>query len=335
MSSVVCRKSRSGAGLVAVAIALVAFQAPGASQGIGGRSIDQRGITYTHGQAVIPAFTGWKDNPDGTFELYFTYFNPNWVEEVDIPIGPDNTIQPAPFGPDAGQPTHFLPQVNRWQFSVRAPKDFGSKEVIWTLTSHGQTHRTYATLNPAYHIDDFLIMFEFGNANGVSAATDRVRPLPTLQVEGPTQRTAKVGQPSPLIAVATVPAAPPSPRRRGATDAATATGTATEPPRRAATPGGNVGNAGGARSAVGLRFAWFVYRGAGKVTFDPPMPFKVWEDPRRGSPYSPGWRPPPIPPGNKWVHNLTFQAPGTYVIRGQVHDGYHFINHDVTFTVTP
>jgi hypothetical protein len=311
---------------MAIAMALVAFQVQGASQGVGGRTIDQRGISYTHGQAVYPAFHGWLENPDGTFDLHFGYFNANWVEEVHVPLGPDNIIQPAPFGPDGGQPTHFLPQVNRWQFVVRVPKDFGSKEVVWTVTSHGVTQRAYGTLNPAYHIDEFLIMFEFGNADGKSAATDRSRPLPTLEVEGAMQRTVKVGQPTPLIAVATAPGMKIQAPRRN--DAA--------PPRRAAAPGGNVGNAGGARSAAGLRFAWYVYRGPGThVTFDPPIPFKVWEDPRRGSPYSPGWQPPPIPPGNKWVHNITFDEPGTYVIRGQVHDGYHYVNRDVTFTVTP
>jgi hypothetical protein len=88
--------------------------------------------------------------------------------------------------------------------------------------------------------------------------------------------------------------------------------------------------------ARGLRLAWFVYRGPGKaVSFDPPIPFKVWEDQRGGSPFSPGWRPPPIPPGNKWVHNVTFQEPGTYVLRAQAHDGFQFMNEDITFTVTP
>jgi hypothetical protein len=214
-------------------------------------------------------------------------------------------------------------------FSIRAPKDFGSKEVVWTLTSHGQTHRTYATRNPAYLIDDFTIMFEFGNANGASAAIDRVRPKPTLQVEGATQRTVKVGQSTPLIAVATIPGAAPRKVPTRAPDP--------RPARRGPdVPSGDVGSAGGARSAVGLRFAWFVYRGPGsKVKFDPRIPFKVWEDPRYGSPYSPGWQPPPIPPGNKWVHNVTFQEPGTYVLRGEAHDGYNYVHHDVTFTVTP
>ena len=84
-------------------------------------------LTYISGQAVAPVFHGWLANPDGTFDLYFSYINRNWQEEVDIPVGPNNNISPAPFGPDAGQPTHFFPRINRWQFTVRVPKDFGTK----------------------------------------------------------------------------------------------------------------------------------------------------------------------------------------------------------------
>jgi hypothetical protein len=296
--------------LFAVAIAMVAFQAPGASQGLS-RIGDDASLTYTHGQSVQPVFHGWMPNPDGSFDLYFSYINRNWQEELDIPIGPDNNIQPAPFGPDGGQPTHFYPRVNRWVFAVRVPADFGSKEVIWTLISHGQTERAYGSLNSNYAVDDFLIMHEFGNSI-------RGRKKPTLQVEGEQQRTVKVGQPVPLMAVATDPN-PALPSRSGGR--------------------GRPGPVGGdfvRGTARGLRLAWFVYRGpAAKVTFDPPIPFKVWEDQRGGSPWSPGWQPPPIPPGNKWVHNVTFQEPGMYVLRAQAHDGFQFANENITFTVTP
>jgi hypothetical protein len=244
--------------------------------------------------------------------LYFSYINRNWQEQLDIPVGPDNNIQPAPFGPDGGQPTHFYPRVNRWVFAVRAPKDFGSKEVIWTLTAHGQTYRAYASLNPGYAVDEFLIMHEFGNSL-------RGRKRPTLQVEGQKQRTVKVGQPVPLIAVATDPN--PSLKSTGA-------GPTAGP--------GSVGGDFIRSTARGLRLAWLVYRGpAAKVTFDPPIPFKVWEDQRGGSPWSPGWRPPPIPPGNKWIHTATFEEPGTYVLRAQAHDGFNFTDENITFTVTP
>lgn len=296
--------------LLAVAMAMVLFQASGASQGLG-RIGDDASLTYTHGQSVQPVFHGWMQNPDGSFDLYFSYINRNWQEEIDIPVGPDNNIQPAPFGPDGGQPTHFFPRVNRWQFAVRVPADFGSKEIIWTVTAHGQTHRAYGTLNPGYTVDEFLIMHEFGNSL-------RGRKKPALQVEGEKQRTARVGQPVPLVAVATDPN--PSLLSTGSTG------------------GQQPGAVGGdfvRGHARGLRLAWLVYRGpAAKVTFDPPVPFKVWEDQRGGSPWSPGWQPPPIPPGNKWVHTVTFHEGGTYVVRAQAHDGFQVTNENITFTVT-
>jgi hypothetical protein len=296
--------------LFAVTIALAVFQAAGLSQTI--RLGDDARLTYTRGQSIAPVFHGWMENPDGTFDLYFSYINRNWQEELDIPIGPDNNIQPAPFGPDGGQPTHFFPRINRWVFAVRVPKDFGTKEIVWTLTAHGQTYRAYGSLNPGYAVDEFLIMHEFGNSL-------RGRKRPTLHVEGEKQRTAKVGQPVPLVAVATDPN--PSLRSTG------------DPP---AVESGSVGGDFVRGTARGLRLAWFVYRGPGaRVKFDPPIPFKVWEDQRGGSPWSPGWQPPPIPPGNKWVHNVTFQEPGTYVLRAQAHDGFQFTNEDIAFTVTP
>jgi hypothetical protein len=305
------RDARTGTALlIAATVVMAVLQAPAISQTA--RLGDDARLTYARGQSIAPVFHGWLENADGTFDLYFSYINRNWQEELDIPIGPDNNIQPAPFGPDGGQPTHFFPRVNRWVFAVRVPKDFGTKEIVWTLTAHGQTFRAYGTLNPGYAVDDFLIMHEFGNSL-------RGRKRPTLQVEGEKQRTAKVGQRVPLVAIATDPN--PSLKSTG------------DPP---AVEGGSVGGDFVRGTARGLRLAWFVYRGpAAHVKFDPPIPFRVWEDQRGGSPWSPGWRPPPIPPGNRWVHNVSFQESGTYVLRAQAHDGFQFTNEDITFTVTP
>src|SRR5215467_6233634 len=50
------------------------------------------GIEYPRGQDVSPTFDGWERNPDGTFSLWFGYFNRNTEEEVDVPIGPENTF---------------------------------------------------------------------------------------------------------------------------------------------------------------------------------------------------------------------------------------------------
>ena len=63
-------------------------------------------VRMARGQDITPAFEGWMANPDGTFTLYFGYMNRNYEEELDIPIGPNNNIEP---GSDRGQPTHFIP----------------------------------------------------------------------------------------------------------------------------------------------------------------------------------------------------------------------------------
>ncbi len=93
--------------------------------------------------------------------------------------------------------------------------------------------------------------------------------------------------------------------------------------------------AGVPHNAEGLRFSWFVYRGAGTVTFDPPQ-FGAWEDLRdgRNSPYSMGWQTPPVPADGRWLVRVTFGKPGTYVLRGLAHDGGLTTHQDVTFNVT-
>ena len=93
-------------------------------------------ITYTRGQNVAPSFEGWMPNPDGTFDIYFGYFNRNFEEHVHVPIGPDNNLQPG--GPDRGQPTYFFPRRNLNIFTVTVPADFGDQELVWTLTSERQ-----------------------------------------------------------------------------------------------------------------------------------------------------------------------------------------------------
>jgi len=293
-------------------------------------------IMYQSGQVVVPSYEGWHPNTDGTIDLWFGYLNLNWKEELDIPVGPDNTITPAEYGPDAGQPTHFLPRTNHWQFSIRVPKDFGSKEIIWTLTSHGKTYRTYASLKPGYIHDDMGMQREFYGTPPPGNLP------PVLTLKGERHRTVKVDQPIELTALATDDGLP-SVGGRAAADDAGATGGGGRAGRGA---GGGGGGAGGGASgglaiggdsvrgvAKGLRLAWYVYRGKNEVTFDPPQ-FKVWEDQRGGSPWAPGWVNPRIPLENTWVVHVTFREPGTYVLRCQASDGLWNTNENVTFVVT-
>src|SRR5262249_53677021 len=50
---------------------------------------------YATGQDVVPAFEGWERNPDGSFNMVFGYMNRNYEQQLDIPVGPDNMIEPG------------------------------------------------------------------------------------------------------------------------------------------------------------------------------------------------------------------------------------------------
>ena len=100
----------------------------------------------SNGQDVVPVYEGWLRNADGTFTFVFGYFNRNWKEELTIPAGPDNKLEPG--APDRGQPTYFLPRMQPWLFRVQVPKDWGQQELVWTITAHGRTEKAYAQLVP-------------------------------------------------------------------------------------------------------------------------------------------------------------------------------------------
>ena len=219
--------------------------------------------------------------------------------------GPDNNIEPG--GPDQGQPTHFLPRQSRFLLRIRVAEDFGNKELVWSLTTHGKTERAYATLKPDYFIDDTVI--QNNNGGGIDSAAgaesmDNTRPV--LTVEGEPSRMAKVGQAVTLSAFASDDGTP-KPRPM-------------PPPTSAAADQ----QAGTPSAAHGLRLSWFVYRGRSRERHVRSAAVrthgKISETAgiRRGSP---GWVTPPIPAEGKWVTQVTFSEPGTYVLRCLAHDG--------------
>ena len=110
------------------------------------------------GQPVIPIFEGWMTRSDGSHDLCFGYFNMNMDEVLDIPLGPDNFIEPAEF--DGSQPTHFLEVPERegryyCVFTVNVPADFGRQRVVWTLRQKGRTFEVPGhTSLPGYQIRD-------------------------------------------------------------------------------------------------------------------------------------------------------------------------------------
>src|SRR5260221_6908889 len=91
---------------------------------------------HESGQNVTAAYEGWFKNSDGSMSILFGYFNRNMKEELDIPIGPNNQIEPG--GPDQGQPTHFLPRRQWGVLTVTVPENFGTNKLTWTLAANRQ-----------------------------------------------------------------------------------------------------------------------------------------------------------------------------------------------------
>lgn len=289
--------------------------------------------TYSRGQNISPAFEGWERNADGSFNFLFGYMNRNWEEEIDVPIGLENAIEPG--GPDQGQPTHFLPRRNRFVFRVRVPQDWGTKEMVWTLTTKGKTEKAFASLKPDYFVDDVVVASETGALGaGTSSPEIRDNKRPQVKLENKTA-LAKVGERVELVVWVTDDGVPK--QRPAATAAqlaaaaralnsspATPTNPVLRPPSRI-----TVGK------RTGLHLSWFVYRGEGAVRFDP-MQTKAWEDTRAGanSPWAPLWTPPHMPPDGKIVTSVTFSAPGTYVLRARADDGALYDDQDITITVS-
>ncbi|HEV2983202.1 MAG TPA: hypothetical protein VGX46_02390 [Vicinamibacterales bacterium] len=295
-------------------------------------------LSYTKGQNISPAYEGWEVGADGAKYFLFGYMNRNWEEEIDVPVGAENGFNLG--GADQGQPTHFLPRRNRFVFRVQVPATFGEKdELVWTLTTHGRTEKAYATLRPDYVVDDVVKASETGALGaGTSSPEVRANHPPTVHIQEVKTRTVPVGQALTLVSAvkddgipkrrapsaATLAAA----QRRLAEDPALAAqlrNPAMSPPSRI-TVGKN----------VGLHVSWFVYRGpvGGKATFDPP-PVKAWEDTRAGanSPWAPVWAAPKIPEDGLQPVQVTFSAPGTYVLRCRADDGALVADDEVTIVV--
>ena len=107
-------------------------------------------LRHWSGQGVAPVYEGFDLNADGSMNMWFGYMNRNYEEELDIPVGADNTFEP---GGDRGQPTHFTTRRHKDVFKVTVPKEFAGKQLVWKLTSHGRTEQVIATLKPVWQID--------------------------------------------------------------------------------------------------------------------------------------------------------------------------------------
>ena len=196
---------------------------------------------YARGQDVSPTFDGWQQNPDGTFSLYFGYFNRNAAQEIHVPIGPDNGFD---VGGDRGQPTYFYPERKWWVFKTVVPADWPrDRRLVWTLTTNGKTNQAKGWLQPEWEVDTDLI-----SKNG---ARD-----PSLMTNGTNALDADHDNLPPAITIS-------APQSASLSDALTLTATATDDGRPKPIPDPE------GRLQQGVRVRWILYRGAGKVTFTP------------------------------------------------------------------
>lgn len=269
-------------------------------------------LKYNKGQNVQPIFQGWSRNPDGSFEMHLGYLNRNYLEQLHIPIGADNHIEPG--GPDQGQPTYFYTRNNRQIFSVTVPADFGDRELVWTLTVRGRTEQAVAWLQPEWEIDPSF----GGRAQGEE---NRRNQAPAITLDAPASGALESG--IELTANVTDDGLP-TPRGRRQLQRNRAVGQeippilvppegAPEPPRNV--PRLNV-NARGRQSKPappeGLSVSYIVWRGPADVVFDPP--FAMVED------------------GGAQTAAM-FSRPGAYVLQARAHDGGKSTYDFVTVTV--
>lgn len=300
--------------------------------------------TYTGGQHTEVAYEGWRPNEDGTISLTFGYFNHNWEEELDIPIGENNFFTPGEA--DRGQPTHFLPRRNRFTFEVVVPRDFGDKELVWEVTSpNGETRRAFGTLREDYKIDNIIIMSETGSLGaGTSDPETRANIPPSVALIGDEIRTVNVGQPLRFQTRVSDDGVPkpfdPMARIRllgGAAAAFASPEVVREKMMMTPPPKPTVAKNNG------LYLSWNVYRAPDSLTgaqdvvhFDPPQ-VKPWEDtrPSANSPWSWLWVPQELPADGVVDVTVTFDEPGTYLLWGRADDGGLFTDEYLTVNVRP
>lgn len=191
------------------------------------------------GEAVTPAYEGWYRLADGRRALLIGYFNRNTKQTFDIPVGPDNRVEPN--GPDLGQPTHFDSRRGWGVFTIIVPADFKEK-YTWTIVANGKTASIPMGLHVDYEVEPFK-----------DAAMGNTPPVLRLAIKGPGLQ----GPPRGFAASLTTAVANALPLTAWVTDEAHVEPGASAA-RRSNTPP--------------LTITWSLYRGPAAVTFDQARP---------------------------------------------------------------
>jgi hypothetical protein len=194
---------------------------------------------HDSGSSITGAFEGWFRNPDGSYSLLLGYYNRNQKQELEIPIGPNNRLEPG--RPDQGQPTHFLPGRGWGIFTIRVPSDFGQKRITWTLAANGKITVIPAHLHTDYEVSPFQ-----------EAAVGNTPPVLRLEEKGPSAQG---------------PRGLNAQRRTKLSDPLTLTVWVSDDGKWTTNSGARPKDPG---SPVTVR--WTKYRGPGSVTFNHPRP---------------------------------------------------------------
>jgi hypothetical protein len=153
------------------------------------------------GEAVFPAFEGWYQNKDGSYNLLLGYYNRNMKQTLEIPVGPNNRVEPG--GPDLGQPTYFQLRRGWGVFAIKVPKDFGSeKRYTWTIVANGKTASVPVGLIKDYQIEPFKDEAE-GNTPPVLKFSPTGKPFQGPPIEIAHTLSGNVGQPVTLEVITT------------------------------------------------------------------------------------------------------------------------------------
>ncbi len=241
------------------------------------------------GSSVTGAYEGWYRNKDGSVSVLVGYFNRNTKQELDIPIGPNNRIEPG--GPDQGQPTHFMPGRQHGVFTLKAPADFANQKLTWTLVANGQTNTITLHMRQEWIVEPFE-----------DAASKNTPPVVRFQPDG----AALTGPPSGIAATFTTVQSSPLSLTAWVTDEPAKLNVANAQLTPAAGSGAGGGRGRGATEGAPagrppVSASWSMFRGPGTVTFDPPQP-------------------PVNRPDGKATTTATFSAPGEYILRLQAND---------------
>jgi hypothetical protein len=267
---------------------------------------------YAKGQDVQPVYEGWQENPDGTYNMWFGYLNRNWEERIAVPIGADNNIQPG--GPDQGQPTIFETGSKRrlaFAFKVVLPASWPKdRDLVWTLTVNGSTLKAIGSLWPVWLVNEDVIATNRGSQRIYDPHSTNKPPVVTEPAKG---GTATVGVPLTLTVGVTDDGLP---RRRVAGELAPGGAG-----RGVAAPGRG-GSEGGPSMRDAVKVSWFQWRGPGVARFDPEQARVLDGDGK------------PSNIAGKATTNVTFDTPGTYLLRAYVEDMSLFtLPPDITVTV--